>query len=54
MGTGASMVRGGGGGGGIGGGRNILKNNNFISECPEKIGGNAFGLEDALLPLECQ
>merc|ERR1712106_330054 len=23
-------------------------------ECPEKIGGNAFGLEDALLPLECR
>ena len=30
-----------------------LKNKN-ISECPEKIGGYAFGLGDAMLPLECQ
>ena len=26
----------------------------YISECPEKIGGNALGLEDSILPLECQ
>ena len=27
---------------------------NCISECPKKIGENAFGLKDSLLPLECQ
>ena len=46
MGTGVSMV----GRGGGGQKNNIL----YVSECPEKIGGNAFGLRDAMLPLGCQ